>query len=129
MKAHLIGKCPVCQDEMIVTELKCTKCGTTIRGEFGLSDFDKLSEPQMRFAEIFLKDGGNIKAIEKELNISYPTVKKLLSEVVASLGLPNEDIPLEKEDTKDQILADLKAGTIDFDEAEKRLSAIGESIK
>lgn len=128
MKSHVLGKCPVCQENLIATELKCEKCGTVIKGEFTLSDFDRLSEPQMKFAEVFLKNGGNIKAVEKDLNISYPTVKKLLSEVVSTLGLTEVDVPLAEEETREGILADLKAGHIDFEEAEKRLNAIGEKI-
>jgi hypothetical protein len=35
---------------------------------------------------VFIKNRGNIKQIEKELNISYPTVKKMLDEVILGLG-------------------------------------------
>lgn len=128
MKSPVLGKCPVCQDELTVSELKCEKCGTVIRGEFSLSPFDRLSEPQMKFASTFLKDGGNIKLVEKDLGISYPTVKKSLEDVISALGLSYDDKIIGEEDTKEAILADLKAGHIDFDEAEKRLSRIGEKI-
>jgi hypothetical protein len=128
MISQVLGKCPVCEEELHVTELKCPKCGITIKGEFTLSPFDHLTDPQMKFAQVFLKNGGNIKAIEKELGISYPTVKKFLDEVVEALGLSTQDIKIPEEETKESILADLKAGHIDFDEAEKRLAAIGEKI-
>ncbi len=128
MKSPVLGKCPVDEGELIVTELKCEKCQTVIRGEFSLSDFDKLSEPQMKFAEVFLKNGGNIKAVEKELNISYPTVKKLLDDVVKTLGLSDTSINLPSEETREEILDELKKGTINFDQAEKKLKDIGESI-
>lgn len=127
MKSPVLGKCPVCQDDLIVTELKCEKCGTVIKGEFALSSFDKLSEPQLKFAEVFLKDGGNIKLVEKDLGISYPTVKKSLEDVVKTLGLSYADT-IVPEETRESILSDLKAGHIDFEEAEKRLAAIGEKI-
>jgi hypothetical protein len=129
MANQVLGRCPVCEGELHVSELKCPKCGTIIKGDFILSDFDRLSEPQMKFAEVFLKNGGNIKLVEKDLNISYPTVKKMLEEVVAALGLSAATVPLQQEETKEEILASLKAGHIDFDEAEKRLARIGESIK
>jgi len=129
MESNILGKCPVCSEKLIATELTCDKCGTVIKGRFTFSNFDKLTEPQMKFAEIFLKDGGNIKAVEKDLNISYPTVKRLLAEVISSLGLPTDQTYMENEDTRESILAELKAGKIDFEEAEKRLSDIGEPIK
>jgi hypothetical protein len=128
MKPQVLGQCPVCNEKLLVTEIKCQKCGTTIKGEFELSPFDYLSSSQMKFAEVFLKDGGNIKLIEKELGISYPTVKKMLSDVLGSLGFSSDNVILPKDDTKDDILADLKNGAIDFDEAEIRLERIGEKI-
>ncbi len=33
-----------------------------------------------------MKNQGNIKAVEKEMNISYPTVKKILNDVLVTLG-------------------------------------------
>ena len=42
---------------------------------------------------------GNIKAIEKELGISYPTVKKNLEEVIVHLGYEvSEEDKMKKED-------------------------------
>ncbi len=128
MVNKIVGACPVDGDELIVTELKCPKCGTVIKGEFALSPFDKLSEPEAKFIKVFLKDGGNIKEIEKELNISYPTVKKYLDQVLSSLGLASSFDSLDKTENRKAILEDLKNGKIDFEEAEKRLKDIGETI-
>ncbi len=80
------GMCPTCRHEMHVTKLACTHCQTTIEGKFHLSKFNYLEKETLYFIEIFIKNRGNIKAIEKELNISYPTVKKLLDEALTSLG-------------------------------------------
>lgn len=70
---------------MTVTEYKCKKCGITISGDFKKSDFWNLDHLQLKFAEIFLKNRGNIKDVEKELGVSYPSVKKLLDNLVSSL--------------------------------------------
>lgn len=128
MANRLIGKCPVDDGEMIVSELRCPKCGTVIKGEFSLSAFDRLSEPEMKFAEVFLKNGGNIKGVEKELDISYPTVKKFLDQVLQALGLSSSEAFINKGQTREDILKSLKEGTISFDEAESMLKDIGESI-
>ena len=32
MKKEVLGKCPVCGEELYVTELSCHKCHTHIRG-------------------------------------------------------------------------------------------------
>ncbi len=40
----------------------------------------------MYFIEAFLKAEGNIKEMERSLEVSYPTVKKLLSNVLNKMG-------------------------------------------
>lgn len=71
MKREVIGKCPVCNDELEVTKLHCNNCKTTIESRFDLCKFCKLNDEQKYFVEVFIKNRGNIKEIEKELNISY----------------------------------------------------------
>ncbi|MFA7725599.1 MAG: DUF2089 domain-containing protein [Candidatus Izemoplasmatales bacterium] len=85
-KYPVISECPVCHDDLYVTKLVCEKCGTGIEGKFALSKFNYLDTEKLYFIEVFVKNRGNIKAIEKEMNISYPTVKKLLDEVITVLG-------------------------------------------
>ena len=87
MENKVINRCPICGDKLVVTSLRCEECETEIKGRFNLSVFDYLSESQQKFVLIFLKNGGNIKLIEKELGISYPTVKKILDEVLQVLGI------------------------------------------
>lgn len=128
MHNKVLGQCPVCKSKMYVTELKCEDCGTTIRGNFELSIFDYLSDAQKRFISVFLKNGGNIKLVEKELGISYPTVKKILEEINFYLGNSFNSDTVEEEDSRKKILQELKEGKIDFEKAELRLKHIGEKI-
>ncbi len=114
MKKEVIGRCPVCNKELKITELHCHHCDTTIRSEFDLCKFCKLPKDQLQFAEIFIKNRGNIKEIEKELGISYPTVKNKLEQLVESLGYnPKYD----SKSNKKEILDKLSAGEISADEA------------
>lgn len=119
----VLGKCPVCQEELYVTKLNCHHCHTSIEGSFHLSKFNYLDQEQLYFIEIFIKNKGNIKAVEKELNISYPTVKKLLDETIVSLGYE----PKEGEDTtplpqsNSDILDALARGDINVDTALKTI--------
>ncbi|HKM30431.1 MAG TPA: DUF2089 domain-containing protein [Bacilli bacterium] len=86
MRKEVISKCPICGDELAITRLHCDSCGIEISGEFSLSKLAKLSKEQLTFIEIFLKNQGSIKSVEKDMNISYPTVKKLLNEILTVLG-------------------------------------------
>lgn len=120
MRKKLLGTCPICEGKLFVSELSCKDCGSTIKGEFPLSKFDYLTPSQQEFALIFLKNAGNIKAIEKELNISYPTVKKNLEEIIRSLGFDQVTV-IEEKMTRKEVLALLKAKEITFEVAEKML--------
>ncbi len=82
----VLSTCPVCKHELRVQKLHCDHCGTSVEGSFTLSKFNYLETEKLYFIEIFIKNRGNIKAIEKELNISYPTVKKMLDDVIVGLG-------------------------------------------
>lgn len=86
MAHRLIGKCPVCGGRLRAVRLKCGKCGTVIENEFELSKFEYLGEDQLGFMETFVRCRGNIKDVEKELSISYPTVRAKLDEVISALG-------------------------------------------
>lgn|SRR5690554_2351060 len=118
MKKEALGRCPVCNHELDVTRLHCNYCDTTIEGKFTLCKFCKLSEEQKNFVEVFIKNRGNIKEIEKELGISYPTVRSKLENVVEALGYSAKYGP--KVDKK-EVLAKLSAGEITAEEAVKLL--------
>ena len=86
----VISVCPVCKHDLKVVKLQCEHCDTSIEGNFTLSKFNYLESEKLYFIEVFVKNRGNIKAIEKELNISYPTVKKMLDDVILGLGYTPE---------------------------------------
>lgn len=115
---QVIGECPVCKSDLKVTKLSCTHCSTEISGDFTLSKFNYLSKEHLYFIEVFIKNKGNIKQIEKELGISYPTVKKNLDEVIVSLGYQVND---EEKEKRSDILAKLEKGELSASEAAKLL--------
>lgn len=86
----VFSKCPVCSNTLKITKLKCCKCNTTIENEFSFSKFESLSNDQLYFIEVFLKCRGSIKDVEKELGVSYPTVRGKLDDVVEALSLKHE---------------------------------------
>ena len=112
--------CPVCQENMKITHLTCSSCETQIIGHFHVSKFNYLNPETQYFIELFLKNRGNIKAVEKEMNVSYPTVKKWLDDAILKLGYRVEDDEEDETDTSDP-LQDLKEGVIDVKEALARL--------
>lgn len=119
MPREVLGTCPVCHHALNVTELSCRECHTKIQGHFDLCQFCQLGQEQKQFALVFIKNRGNIKEIEKELGISYPTVRNRLDDLVAALGFVVTKEPVVD---KQEILKLLSEGAITKDEALKRLS-------
>lgn len=105
-------------------KVRCDACATGIEGRFGLDWFGALSAEQLQFVKVFLVCRGKIKDVEQALGLSYPTVVSRLEAVVASLGEPSSSpaASVTPEPTASlSVLDQLAAGTIDVDEAERRL--------
>lgn len=86
MPHDVIATCPVCSGELSVTRLHCRACGTTLEGDFNVGRFGHLSREQMAVLESFLKSRGNLRDMERELGISYPTVRARVEALVRALG-------------------------------------------
>src|SRR5690349_16821330 len=101
MAHDVISTCPVCSGELAVTRLRCTSCGTTLEGEFSVGRFARLSRDQMALLESFLRSRGNLRDIERELGISYPTVRGRVEALVRALGFGPRADPDDGEDRSD----------------------------
>ncbi|MEN8240439.1 MAG: DUF2089 domain-containing protein [Chloroflexota bacterium] len=113
------GECPVCSGEMLVTRLACRECDTVIEGRFVTGPFAQLNSEQIVFLELFIKNEGKITHMEKDLGLSYPTIRNRLHEIIRSLGYEpgkEENLP-PNEDDRRKILEDLNSGKITSEEA------------
>lgn len=125
----LILKCPSCDGPLGVTRLECAKCEIGIDGEFSMPALLRLSPAQLDFVEVFIKNRGSIRDVERELGVSYPTVRGRLDDVIRALGYPvkgetiEDEPPTETAASRRSVLADLKAGRISPEEA---LTALNE---
>jgi hypothetical protein len=86
MPHDVISTCPVCSSELTVTRLNCRSCGTTLEGEFSVGRFGRLTREQLLLLESFLRSRGNLRDMERELSISYPTVRSRVEALVRALG-------------------------------------------
>lgn len=127
MARPVLGKCPVCNNKLQVVKLHCESCATGITGEFELDKFSYLSREDKYFIEVFIKKRGNIKEIEKELGISYPTVRRNLDQVIEALGYTVEEEQEENtEKAREKVLERLAKGEITSTEAMTLLSELNE---
>ena len=152
MVHDVIATCPVCADELTITRLHCRACGTALEGEFGVGRFGRLDRDQLRLLESFLRAKGNLKEMERELGISYPTVRGRVDALVRALGLTDgadvtspefeDDLETDGPDATDEaatvaaeaaaterraILERLAKKEIGADEAAAALRALGEA--
>jgi len=113
-----LKQCPVCNSTLEIKEYHCSKCDTTIRGNFEVGDLASLSASQQEFVKIFICNQGNIKEVEKALGISYPTVKNRLAEVIDVLCPAQQK---EVQEFSSTILNEIEKGEISVEDAIKKL--------
>jgi hypothetical protein len=120
----VIKECPVCKEELVVRQLHCRNCDTSIEGNFALGSFHNLSTEQLRFMETFIRCEGKINRVEEELGISYPTVRARLHDLIRAMGydVREEEAPAAKSIDRKAILAQLAEGSLSAEEAARLLS-------
>ncbi len=103
-----------------MTRLECDSCGTSIEGGFALGRFQALTAEHLQFVETFVRLRGNIKDVEREFGVSYPTARARLDAVIRALGF---EVPTEDHGTgrRKEILRELAEGKIAADDAVRLL--------
>lgn len=119
---NIPNKCPACGGRILVTELCCDDCETSVKGRFSLPDLACLSEGDNRLLNVFLSARGNIKEVERCLGISYPTVRARLEVMLGRLGLGQ--LQGEAKRLRLEAVEKLERGEITAAEAVKRLRAL-----
>lgn len=112
-------QCPFCGGEVTVTRVNCRDCDTTIEGRFSVGVFAQLTQKQLSFIETFVRCEGKINRMESELNLSYPTIRNRLHEIIRSMGHEpgGEDDAGLSEGQRRKVLEDLDAGKINYEDA------------
>lgn len=137
---HAPSECPVCGDTLITTRKGCLHCGTELAGEFASCEFCSLNQADLDLLKVFLSSRGNLREVEKHLQVSYPTARLRLDAVLAKLGLDGEasaqeaaraaedepteygdEIPSDPGSVEDQILARVARGELSAEDAARLL--------
>lgn len=121
--SRLLTTCPVCSEELTAVRLHCRSCDTTIEGRFDFGRLGRLSQDQLEFVEAFIGCEGKLNRLEKELDLSYPTLRSRLNEIIRQMGyeLGPESTGLDEQD-RTQILDDLANGKLSSEEAMQMLA-------
>ncbi len=141
MAHDVIATCPVCSNELAITRLHCGSCGTTLEGDFSVGRFGRLNRDQLALLESFLRSRGNLREMERELGISYPTVRTRVEALVRALGFgaradaaagdaaddDTEVAPLPR--TRDSILERLARREISAEDAALAIRELGKGSR
>ena len=100
---NLPPSCPLCGEPIEVTRIKCSGCGSEINGSFKTGGLTVLPVEYQKFITVFLRQRGNIKQVEKELGISYPTINKMLDSINNILKGTAGESPLSRREILDSI--------------------------
>ncbi|MFL5720328.1 MAG: DUF2089 domain-containing protein [Chloroflexota bacterium] len=138
MPHDVISTCPVCSNELAVTRLQCRSCGTSLEGDFSVGRFGRLTRDQLTLLESFLRSRGNLREMERELGISYPTVRSRVEALVRALGFgPRADAD-DADDaatepatgrTREEILAAVARHEMSAEDAAAAIRALGRTSR
>jgi hypothetical protein len=120
----ILEKCPTCDGELVVSELRCTQCDTVIQGRYAPCPFCQLSAEDLAFLVVFVKNRGNVKEMERELGVSYWAIRGRLNEVIGRLGFEE---PSQVDDAgagRREVLAQVERGELKAAEAAERLAKL-----
>ncbi len=118
-----LAKCPVCGEALTVTQLTCEPCSLKMEGDFENCEFCDLSEANLEFLRSFIRCRGVIKDVEKDLSISYPTVRSRLDRLVAELGYSKAQV-MSRDEKRYDVLEAVKEGKVSPGEAVEALRNI-----
>lgn len=106
----------MCGDHLVVTRLGCGSCGSEIGGFFATCEFCALDQHELETLRVFLASRGNMREVERHLQVSYPTARQRFGDLLAKLGLGPGPEPRHTP-TRDQVLSEVAAGALTPDEA------------
>ena len=122
----ILEECPTCGDPLVATELSCDNCQTVIHGRYAPCPFCRLSPENLAFLEMFVRNRGNVKDMERELGVSYWSIRNRLNEVVEEMGegpdMPPPPPSPGQSSRRRDILERLNQGEISVAEAADLLS-------
>ena len=119
--AKIINQCPSCDGTALnIVKIKCTSCQTQFEGNFKIPLLDKLDEKDVAFVVDFVKSSGSLKDMGRKLDVSYPTLRNRLNQLIDKI----EALENTENRTQLDILDSLEKGKITVADAITELNLI-----
>lgn len=117
----IITQCPSCESSKLhVAKIECADCNTRFEGTFDIPSLLKLSDEDLQFIFDFVKCSGSLKEMATKQNVSYPTLRNRLNNLIDTI----ENLTIKKEGSKTEILQLLEEGKISAKDAAKMLKKL-----
>ncbi|BBQ06444.1 DUF2089 family protein [Elizabethkingia anophelis] len=85
--------CPSCESTLIVSQMKCTNCDTTVNGNYELPLYLQLGREEQQFILDFFLSSGSIKEMGKQANLSYPTMRNKMDDLIEKISELKKTLP------------------------------------
>ena len=85
--------CPSCESTLIVSQMKCTNCDTTVNGNYELPLYLQLGREEQQFILNFFLSSGSIKEMSKQANLSYPTMRNKMDDLIEKISELKKTLP------------------------------------
>ncbi len=85
--------CPACETRLQVKKMICQGCDTGIDGLFELPPLAQLPVEDQEFIIQFVKVSGSLKEMARLLQLSYPTVRNRLNDVIEHCNSLKTEVP------------------------------------
>ncbi|PKP23863.1 MAG: hypothetical protein CVU06_06095 [Bacteroidetes bacterium HGW-Bacteroidetes-22] len=77
--------CPACGSDLHVKSLACDHCQTAIEGRFDIPVLCRLEVDDQQFLVSYIKNNGSLKEMARIMNLSYPSVRNRLDDIIARI--------------------------------------------
>ncbi len=105
---------------MDIGRYDCHHCAVQCEGGFAVPRLARLPGDMQQLAEQILLAGGNLKEVSGWQDVSYPTLRKRVDALIATL----EELRREDEANVDALLADVESGAVRAEYAARRINEI-----
>lgn len=112
--------CPVCKHDLTLTRLKCDGCGVVLEGNFNLPRLARLDLQNRNLAEQMILAGGNLKDLAVLVGVSYPTLRKLVDELISAM----HELKKKDEQEIENILKAVESGVLSAGDGVRKIREI-----
>lgn len=110
----IISQCPSCKSAKVhVAKMECASCDTRFEGKFEIPALLRLSDSDLDFILQFVKCSGSLKEMAKKQNVSYPTLRNRLNDLIEAI----EQCEMQAQHSRSEVLKLLEEGKISAKDA------------